>query len=90
VAWHHERGEFQRFGYFPGQELTGQRPLLFLVAPALHVHPATDTLLHYVSPEIEWTVVGLDERWRNGIRTVFRKRPRDIGLKIDLKSRESA
>ncbi|MGH9504038.1 MAG: hypothetical protein ACRD20_14395 [Terriglobales bacterium] len=90
VAWHHERKEFQRFGYFPGQELTSQRPLLFLVAPALHVHPATDTLLRYVSPEIEWTVVGLDERWRNGIRTVFRKRPRDINLKINLKSRECA
>jgi hypothetical protein len=49
--------------------------LLFLVAPALHVHPATDALLRYVSPEIEWTVVGIDERWRDGIRAVFRKRP---------------
>ena len=64
VAWHHARGEFQRFGYFPGRELSSERPLLFLVAPALHVHPATDTLLHYISPEIEWTVVGIDERWR--------------------------
>ncbi|MGZ4732873.1 MAG: hypothetical protein ACXVZH_12095 [Terriglobales bacterium] len=65
VAWHHARGEFQRFGYFPERELSGERPSLFLVAPALHVHPATDTLLHYISPEIEWTVVGIDERWRN-------------------------
>ena len=75
VAWHHARGEFQRFGYFPGRELTMERPLLFLVAPALHVHPATDTLLHYVSPEIDWVVVGIDERWRDGVRAVFRKRP---------------
>src|SRR5205814_8096177 len=22
VAWHHARGEFQRFGYFPGKELS--------------------------------------------------------------------
>ncbi|MGC2186597.1 MAG: hypothetical protein WA637_25240, partial [Terriglobales bacterium] len=78
VAWHHARGEFQRFGYFSRRELSRERPLLFLVAPALHVHPATDTLLHYISPEIEWTVVGIDERWRNGVRAVFRKRPRDI------------
>jgi hypothetical protein len=75
VAWHHERGEFQRFGYFPGRELSADKPLLFLVAPALHVHPATDTLLHYVSPEIDWTLLGIDERWRDGVRVVFRKRP---------------
>jgi len=35
-----------------------------LVAPALHVHPATDTLLRYLSPAIEWQLVALDERWR--------------------------
>jgi hypothetical protein len=75
VAWHHARGEFQRFGYFPGRELTSETPLLFLVAPALHVHPATDILLHYISPAIEWAVVGIDERWREGVRAVFRKRP---------------
>jgi hypothetical protein len=75
VAWHHGRGEFQKFGYFQGRELAGEKPLLFLVAPALHVHPATDTLLRYISPEIEWTLVGIDERWREGMRVVFRKRP---------------
>ena len=75
VAWHHARGEFQRFGYFPGRELCADRPLLFLVAPALHVHPATDTLLHYISPAIDWVLLGIDERWREGVRVVFRKRP---------------
>jgi hypothetical protein len=75
VAWHHARGEFQRFGYFPARELRADKPLLFLVAPALHVHPATDTLLHYISPEIDWTLLGIDERWRDGVRVVFRKRP---------------
>lgn len=75
VAWHHARGEFQRFGYFPGRELRTDKPLLFLVAPALHVHPATDTLLHYISPEIDWALLGIDERWREGVRVVFRKRP---------------
>ncbi len=75
VAWHHARGEFQRFGYFPGRVLSAEEPLLFLVAPALHVHPATDTLLHYISPDIEWMLAGIDERWREGVRVVFRKRP---------------
>jgi hypothetical protein len=74
VQWHHARGEFENFGYFEGRELTRENPLLFLVAPALHVHPATDTVLRYISPEIEWTLVGIDERWREGVRVVFRKR----------------
>jgi hypothetical protein len=75
VAWHHARGEFQRFGYFPLSELSPAGPLLFLVAPALHVHPAADTLLHYFSPEIQWELLGIDERWRQGVKIVFRKRP---------------
>ena len=60
---------------YDGRELSTEKPLLFLVAPALHVHPATDTLLRYFSPEIEWQFVGIDERWREGVRVVFRKRP---------------
>jgi hypothetical protein len=78
VEWHHRRGEFPRFGYFPGRELSANAPLLLLVAPALHVHPATDTILRYISGEIDWTLVAIDERWRTGVRPVFRKRPRDL------------
>ncbi len=74
VEWHHARGEFPRVGYFSGKELSPEKPLLFLVAPALHVHPTTDTLLRYLSPEIEWVFVGIDERWREGVKVVFRKR----------------
>jgi hypothetical protein len=82
VAWHHTRGEVSRFGYFPDRELSTEKPLLYLVAPALHVHPTTDTLLRYISPEIEWEFVGIDERWREGVKVVFRKRP-------DVRSRQS-
>jgi hypothetical protein len=78
VEWHHRRSEFSRFGYFPGREVSSTPPLLFLVAPALHVHPATDTILRYVSSEIDWILVGIDERWRTGVRPVFRKRPGDL------------
>lgn len=78
VAWHHERGEFRRYGYFPGIELATQKPLLLLVAPALHVHPATDTILRYLSPEIEWELLGIGEQWREELRVVFRKRPGDL------------
>jgi hypothetical protein len=82
VAWHHARGEFQKFGYFGGYELSPHSPLLMMVAPALHVHPATDTLLRYVSPEIEWTLLGIDERWRKQMRVVFRKRADKSQLKL--------
>ncbi len=74
VEWHHARGEFPQFGYFGDRELSPEKPLLFLVAPALHVHPSTDTLLRYLSPEIDWELVGIDEHWREGVKVVFRKR----------------
>ena len=75
VEWHHSPGEFPRYGYFEDRALSAEKPLLFLVAPAFHVHPATDTLLRYIAPEIEWEFVGIDERWREGVKVVFRKRP---------------
>lgn len=79
VKWHHQREEFQRFGYFVDGDgnsvpLSPDPPLLLLVAPALHIHPATDTVLRYISPEVDWTLIALDERWREEIKVVFRKR----------------
>ncbi len=73
VRWHHERQEFKKFGYFAGCELSDKPPILLLVSPALHLHPATDTLLRHLAPEIEWKVLGIDEHWRWGVRVVFRK-----------------
>ena len=73
VRWHQQHGEFARHGYFAGRELSSAPPLLFLVAPALRVHPASDVLLRYLSPRIEWTLVQVDERWRNGVRVVNKK-----------------
>ncbi len=66
-------GEFQRHGYFRGVELSPLPPRLYLVAPALHIHPATETVLRYLSPTIEWNLLALDERWRQQIRVVWRK-----------------
>ena len=67
------QGEFQRHGYFRGVELSPQPPRLYLVAPSLHIHPATETLLRYLSPRVEWNLLALDERWRQQIRVVWRK-----------------
>lgn len=66
-------GELQRHGYFRGVELSPKPPRLYLVAPALHVHPATEVVLRYLSPKVEWHLLGLDERWRQQVRVVWRK-----------------
>jgi hypothetical protein len=77
VRWHQQHGEFTRNGYFAGRELSSAPPLLYLVAPVLHLHPRTDVLLRYLSPRIEWTLVQLDERWREVVRVINRKHPRN-------------
>ena len=79
VKWHEERGEFQQFGYFLDHEskslpISSTAPLLLLVSPAFHVHPAVDTVLRYFPQTIDWELIGLDEHWREGLHVVFRKR----------------
>jgi hypothetical protein len=66
-------GEFQRHGYFAGVDLSPLPPRLYLVAPALHIHPATETVLKYVSPKVEWQLLAVDERWRSQVRVVWRR-----------------
>ncbi len=71
------RNSLHRHGYFPGVELADAPPLLHFVAPSLRIHPANETVLRYFSPEVEWTLIALDEHWRERRRVVFRKRSSD-------------
>jgi hypothetical protein len=73
VRWHHAQQDFARYGYFPGVELDPRPPLLFLVAPALHFHPASDAILRFLNPEIEIFRVGVSEHWRRGVKIVLRQ-----------------
>ncbi|HTZ33910.1 MAG TPA: hypothetical protein VMH31_15735 [Methylomirabilota bacterium] len=73
VKRHQAEGHFARYGYFSGLELQALPPLVYLVAPALRFHPSTDTVLSYLSPELEVVRVGLAESWRRGIRVVMRQ-----------------
>ncbi len=85
VRWHHVQppnpqtglGEFQAHGYFPAHRLSPEPPRLYLVAPALRIHPATEVILRHLSPQVPWTLVALDERWRQHIKPVWRKRHTD-------------
>lgn len=76
-------GEFQRNGYFPGVRLVPEPPRLYLIAPALRIHPATETILLNVSPRVEWTLVAIDERWRQAIKVVWKKRSTDVNRTVD-------
>jgi len=44
-----------------------------LIAPALRIHPANETVLHMLSPQIEWELIALAEDWRRELKVVFRK-----------------
>jgi hypothetical protein len=68
---------FERQGYFSGVEVSPQPPRLLLAAPALRIHPANETVLRYLCPEVEWELIALSEHWRRDLKVVFRKRSSD-------------
>jgi len=68
---------FTRSGYFPGVEISPLPPRLILAAPALRIHPANETVLRYLSPQIEWELIAIAEHWRRELKVVFRKRSSD-------------
>lgn len=72
VKWHLDRGEFTSNGYFPGMELRPEPPRLFLVAPALEFHPATETILSFFAPVVDVERVGVGVEWRKGLQVMFR------------------
>ena len=74
VKWHLDRDEFTQNGYFPGIALRPEPPRLFLVSPALEFHPATETILRYLSPAIDVERVGVGVEWRKGLEVMFRLR----------------
>ena len=73
IRRHQLAGDFERNGFFAGITLQPDPPSLWLVAPGLHFHPATDILLKYLSPEIQITRIGLAENWRRGLKVIFRQ-----------------
>ncbi|HEX4068015.1 MAG TPA: hypothetical protein VHZ09_18490 [Acidobacteriaceae bacterium] len=70
----HRAGDIARLGYFPGVQLSPEDPLLCLVAPALHIHPANETVLRHFAPTVPWELIAVDEHWRQNCRVILRKR----------------
>ena len=73
IRRHLDQGDQARYGYFPGIELQTAPPIVYLVAPALRFHPASDRLLRMLTPELEIVRVGFAENWRRGMRVVLRQ-----------------
>ena len=68
---------FEREGYFEGAEVSPLEPRLLLIAPSLRIHPANETVLRFLSPNVEWDLIAVGEHWRRELNVVFRKSSRD-------------
>jgi hypothetical protein len=73
IRRHQAAGDLSRYGYFPGVEWQAAPPLVYLIAPALRFHPSTDTLLRFLTPEMEVIRIGLAKSWRRGLRVMMRQ-----------------
>ncbi len=77
-------GDLQQHGYFAETRLSSRPPHLYLVAPALHIHPATENILRCLDARVDWTLIALDERWRTRIKPVWKRRSTDLEKRADL------
>ena len=73
VRRHQLQNDFHAEGYFSGVEIDSRPPLVWLVASGFQFHASTTTLMKYLSPEIQITRIGLNEKWRSGIKVLFRQ-----------------
>jgi len=85
---HHARGKFQPFGYFPGRELARNRHCCYFWWRQPCTCIPRPSLSRYISPQIEWTVVGIDERWRDGVSPSLRS-SRDDRIRHGFQSQEN-
>lgn len=72
VSRHHQLGEFERKGYFPGLTIRPESPILLTVAPLLAYHRTFDRLIAEFPARIPLQVLGISENWRRGIKVLRR------------------
>ncbi|HEY6291766.1 MAG TPA: hypothetical protein VI455_09440 [Terriglobia bacterium] len=73
VKWLEDRDQFRECGYFPGLTPSSSPPVLYLVCPAFRFHSTTEHVLRYFDPSICVVKVGVNQRWREGVKILFRK-----------------
>jgi len=74
VEAHRRRGHIAKARLFGTREVRDERPLVYLVAPTLRVHPSFQTLAHCISHDIEIYRFDINEDWRSGVRVMRRLR----------------
>jgi hypothetical protein len=74
LDWHRGRKDFQRRGYFEGVDLSGDAPLLYLVAPLFRFHATTNLLAGSISKRVPVFRVAINEDWRGGLRVLLCER----------------
>jgi len=77
VAWHQQRCDFERRGYFGDLKISSSVPLLYLVAPLFRFHATTAVLAGCVSNRIPVYRIGINDDWRAGVRVLLRERLND-------------
>jgi hypothetical protein len=70
VAWHAQRNELDHL--FPGVTLRADPPRLLLVAPAISLHSANQTVLRHFSPVIDVERIGINSDWQTNLKVVLR------------------
>ena len=73
VRWHHERGEFQKNGYFPGLVLSSHSPLLYFVVPQFRYHDSFPKITKHILPAVPVCQVGINENWKEGVKVLRKK-----------------
>jgi hypothetical protein len=74
VRKHLISGDFERQGYFPGVTLRRDPPRIILVGPSLEFHSTSETIIGAITPQVEFTRIGLAAHWRRELRVMFRLR----------------
>jgi hypothetical protein len=74
VEAHRRRGHIAKAKLFGARAISDEPPLVYLVAPTLRVHPAFQTLAHFISSDIEIYRFDINEDWRFGVRVMRRLR----------------
>ena len=74
VGWHHQRGDFERRGYFRDVSLLTLPPLLYLVAPLFRFHATTALIASCISEQVPVYRIGINDDWRAGVRVLLRER----------------
>ena len=73
VKWLQDRDQFRALGYFAGLDPSATPPVVYLVCPAFRFHSTTDRLLSCFHPSIRVVKVGINQRWREGVKVLFRR-----------------